>query len=274
MATPSRPVQSVTNIELYNRWAKVYDTDGNILQALDDALLPSLLSNAFSLISSTTGTIPSPITITELGAGTGRNTVKLLDPFLPVPIARIVALDLSLSMLEIARQRCKKFTSTLPTTTPGSKVPEIGFYEFDALHPSAFPSANAVEGQADLVLSTLVLEHLPLPIFFSTAKKLLKKEGGYFVVTNMHAEMGGKSQAGFMDEGTGEKVRGDSFVYEIEEVLEEGSKWGFEVVGPPVGERDVREEDVGEERLLGKRGMKWIGVKCWFGFVMRFGGEV
>jgi SAM-dependent methyltransferase len=280
MATPSpRPVQSVTNIELYNRWAKVYDTDGNILQALDDALLPSLLSNAFSLISSTTSTILSPITITELGAGTGRNTIKLLDPSLPVPIARIAALDLSPSMLDIARQRCKKFTSALPTTTPGSKVPEIGFYEFDALHPSDFPSANAVEGQADLILSTLVLEHLPLPIFFSTAKKLLKKEGGYFVVTNMHAEMGRKGQAGFVDEGTGERVRGDSFVYEIGEVLEEGRRWGFQVVGPPVGERDVGEEDVGEEdvgeeRLLGKRGMKWIGVKCWFGFVMRFGGEV
>jgi hypothetical protein len=40
----------------------------------------------------------------------------------------------------------------------------------------------------------------------------------------MHAEMGLKSQAGFLDEGSGEKVRGQNYNYEISEVLDEGLK--------------------------------------------------
>jgi hypothetical protein len=39
-----------------------------------------------------------------------------------------------------------------------------------------------------------------------------------------------------------------------------------------VGERVVREDDVGEGRLLGPRGKKWIGCMCWFGFVMKLEG--
>lgn len=86
----------------------------------------------------------------------------------------------------------------------------------------------------------------------------------------MHAHMGRISQAGFVDAESGEKVRGTSYNYEVEEVIEEGKRRGFEVVGK-VGEREVREEDIGEGRLLGKRGKKWVGVKVWFGLVMRFG---
>ena len=87
----------------------------------------------------------------------------------------------------------------------------------------------------------------------------------------MHAEMGRLGQAGFVDETSGVKVRGQSFVYEIEEVLEEGKRWGFEVVGK-VQERGVKEENVGEGRVVGERGRKWIGVKCWFGMVLRLSG--
>ena len=175
--------------------------------------------------------------------------------------------------MDVARQRCEKFASTLPTNTGGAAFPKVEFSEFDALHPANFPEVEGLEGKADVVLSTLVLEHLPLSVFFETAKRFLKKEGGYFVLTNMHAEMGRKGQAGFVDEGTGEKVRGDSFVYEICEVLDAGKRRGFEVVGQ-VGERAVEEGDIGKGKLLGKRGVKWIGVKCWFGFVMRLGSEL
>jgi hypothetical protein len=107
-------------------------------------------------------------------------------------------------------------------------------------------------------------------VFFSAVKRLLKA-GGYLVMTNMHAEMGRRSQAGFLDEATGEKVWGVSYVYEVSEVLEEGRKSGFVLVGE-LGERGVREDDVGEGRLLGPRGKKWIGCMCWFGFVMKLEG--
>lgn len=279
MSSTPRPIRSVTTAELYDQWAKVfiytyslpqliplltilqvYDTDGNILQALDDHLLPPLLDHAFSLLPAS-----APLTINELGAGTGRNTIKLLSPSLP-PISRINALDLSSGMLSQARARCEPALKS----NAGNRAPELTFYEFDALHPEKNPLLNPLSQTADLVVSTLVLEHLPLDVFFSAVKRLLKP-GGYLVMTNMHAEMGRRSQAGFLDEATGEKVWGVSYVYEVSEVLEEGRKSGFVLVGE-VGEGGVRGDDVGEGRLLGPRGKKWIGCMCWFGFVMKLEG--
>jgi SAM-dependent methyltransferase len=266
MTTTARPVQSVSNSELYNRWAKVYDTDGNILQAIDDHLIPSLLTSSFSLLPAI-----SPITITELGAGTGRNTVKLLSPTSNVQIKAINALDLSPGMLEVAKKRCQDVLSSVAAQT-STVPPSIQFLEFDALNPAQFPSVQKLEGQADLVISTLVLEHLPSDVFFKTVASLLKPSGGILVLTNMHAEMGRKGQAGFVDESIGEKVRGISFNYEVKEVVDEGKKFGFELVGE-MGEREVRESDLGEGKLLGPRGNKWTGTRVWFGCVMRFGGS-
>ena len=173
-------------------------------------------------------------------------------------------------MLDVAHHRCTKYLETRPTTL--FEFPKIEFYEFDALNPAKFPDVKELEGKADVVLSTLVLEHLPIDIFFRSVSSLLKKRRGvYLVLTNMHAEMGRISQAGFVDEETGEKIRGDSYNYEVEEVVAEGKKWGLMLEGS-VGEREVREEDIGEGRLLGPRGRKWIGVRVWFGMVMRFNG--
>jgi SAM-dependent methyltransferase len=267
MSTSPRPILSVPNNELYNRWANVYDTDGNILQAIDETLLPALLSLAHNSLSTSTS---QPIIIIELGCGTGRNTVKLLDPTLLSggnKVKEIYALDFSPGMLEVARKRCSDLLSSSPTTAS-----DLNFLEFDALSPSSAPAVTQLHGKADLVLSTLVLEHLPIDIFFSTLASFLKPSGGgYAVVTNMHAEMGRRGQAGFVDVETGIKVRGTSFNYEVEEVVEEGRKWGFELVGE-MGERAVREEDL-EAGLLGERGRKWIGTKVWFGCVMRCVGK-
>jgi SAM-dependent methyltransferase len=286
----------VTNAELYNRWAKVrdstfshilppslfiyiyiyiyvlrvlratrqqvYDTDGNILQSVDDVMLPALLNFVFTLLPS-----DMPITITELGCGTGRNTAKLLSPSSSLPqITSIAALDLSPGMLMVAKQRCETHL-TANTSKVLLAPPAVEFHEFDALNPELSPEIKALEGKADLVLSTLVLEHLPLDVFFRTVRSFLKP-GGYFLLTNMHADMGRISQAGFVDEVTGEKIRGHSFAHEISEAIEEGEKWGFEVVGE-VAERAIIEDDLGA--VVGERGKKWIGINVWFGFVMRFG---
>ncbi|OBT50869.1 hypothetical protein VE04_08822, partial [Pseudogymnoascus sp. 24MN13] len=73
-------------------------------------------------------------------------------------------------MLDIARQRCSVITTG--NTAP---ILSTGFHVFDALSGAGPPvEACGAEG----VLSTLVLEHLPLAIFFESVKKLLKKEGG------------------------------------------------------------------------------------------------
>lgn len=301
---------------------QVYDTDGNILQAVDDHLLPSLLSQAYTYLSN--GSLPpfnKEITITELGAGTGRNTAKLLLPLSAsasdssnlnpeIKIKTINALDLSPSMLSLAEKRCTSLLAQKP-------LPIINFHVFDALNQSNYPEVKEkVFNKADLVISTLVLEHLPLEVFFSTVRSLLlppsssskststfsndtvigkTKNKKLLVLTNMHKEMGDISQAGFIreDTNTGERVkmRGTSYSYSVEEMLDEAEKWGFEVLGGDEGrgvrEWMVKEEDVGEDedgkedggggdgskRLLGKRGRKWIGVKVWFGCVLRLCDE-
>lgn len=184
-------------------------------------------------------------------------------------------------MLDIARSRCAPILSQ--AQTPEGKCPDVRFLEFDVLHPEKYEAVKELEGKADLVLSTLVLEHLPLDIFVRTVNTLLKPTGGVLVLTNMHAEMGRMGQAGFVDdngaeqgvgEGRGIKVKGESFVYEIDEVLEKIQKCGGRVVGE-VQERKVDRGDVEGSGVLaqGGRGEKWAGVKVWFGLVVRFGGE-
>lgn len=161
-------------------------------------------------------------------------------------------------MLDIARQRCSSISAG-----GSAPIPSFDFHVFDALSGAAPPEEACC---ADGVLSTLVLEHLPLDVFFKSVRKVLARKEGYLLLTNMHEEMGRRGQAGFVDVDSGEKVRGVSFVYSIDQVVEEGRKWGFEVVG------EVKERAVGNEDLevLGERGGKWVGCKVWFGGVFRF----
>lgn len=122
--------------------------------------------------------------------------------------------------------------------------------------------------KADAILSTLVLEHIPLAEFFATVSRLLVP-GGNLLLTNMHPDMGRLSQAGFVDPRTGCKIRGESFVHGISETVQEATNWGFEVVGE-VKEVMVEKGMVDE---LGRRAEKWVGMKVWFGGVWRFVGK-
>lgn len=132
------------------------------------------------------------------------------------------------------------------------------------------------------VLSTLVLEHLPLETFFGTVEELLVP-GGYALITNMHPEMGAKSQAGFVstdEQGRAVKIRGKSWVHGVEETVEAARSCGLVVVdvlgGGGEGVDGVREREIDEalikEGRVGERGWKWVGVKVWFGFVVRKNG--
>ncbi|RDW66807.1 S-adenosyl-L-methionine-dependent methyltransferase-22 [Coleophoma crateriformis] len=247
----TRPVQSVTTAELYERWAKVYDTDGNILQAIDDVQLPALLQSAFSPFQA-----GNPAAVLELGCGTGRNTLKLLSPPYASKISKVTAVDLSASMLAVAQSRCRDLAQS------PSRTPAVEFSQYDALQPTALPGFQNV----DIILSTLVLEHLPLATFFTAVKSLLKP-GGTLVLTNMHSEMGARSQAGFVDPESGEKIRGLSFAHEIEQVLDFSKRLGFLPVGDVV-ERGIEEKDLGDG-VVGERGRKWVGISVWFGLVLR-----
>lgn len=215
----------------YDLWAEVYDTDGNFLQALDSIEMKLMLPNLLAHISA-----PQPWTLVDLGCGTGRNTAALLA----VPDARVVGLDASPNMLQIARSRLESERLILEV--------------FDLL------TSPPPVLQADAVISTLVLEHVPIAIFFQAAAAVLRV-GGKLLVTNMHAQMGGISQAGFVDPKTGDKIRPKSYAHQLGDVVAGAKECGLEVIGEPL-ERSI---DAAMSEKLGPRAKKWIGVTVWFG---------
>lgn len=287
-STNNRPVVYLPTVEAYDRWAEVslvlitwqhrslsyiykiqvYDTDNNVLQAIDTQELETLLPRYLSLIRSSSSSSTShddspPLKIVDLGCGTGRNTLRLLESDVP-RVMTVVGLDASPKMLDIARQRCCKALSSISSSATGS--PEVGFEVFDAITATEYDDDRSTPSgarEADGVLSTLVLEHLPLRIFFRTVRNMLRV-GGHLLLTNMHPDMGARSQAGFVDPVSGEKVRPQSFVYGIDEVLQEAARWGLRLVGE-VRQRGVRESDVD---VLGDRSRKWVGTMVWFGIVL------
>lgn len=229
----------------YDRWATTYDTDDNPLQALDDHALLSLLPSF--LVS-----LPHRPHLVDLGCGTGRNTLKLLG----VPGATVVGLDASYGMRSIAHTRCLERWKQLDQ---GGRAELLRFDEFDLRGTAPVPSEAR---QADAVISTLVLEHVPLSAFFAALQQLVKP-GGHVLLTNMHPDMGAKTQAGFVDAETGERVRGTSLIHTVQEVLDEARSHGFEIIG------EVEERAVENEVQLGERAGKWVGIRCWFGGLWR-----
>ncbi|KAI5868228.1 S-adenosyl-L-methionine-dependent methyltransferase [Durotheca rogersii] len=252
MADP--PFSSIRHLptnEAYDRWAAVYDTDGNFLQALDTIELETLFPRFLRSISS-----PKPWRIADLGCGTGRNTARLLAV---ADIAEVVALDSSKGMLEVARLRLQATGGADPTRAR----PKLHLEIFDMLSSSSPPDAAQ---QVDGIISTLVLEHVPVSTFFTLVARLLKP-GGVLLLTNMHAHMGSISQAGFVDASTGEKIRPTSYAHTVADVVAEARKCGLEVEREGgIYEREV-DGDMVEE--LGPRSRKWVGITCWFGGLFR-----
>lgn len=291
MATPTQSLTKETNDALhteagdrsirymdtataYDLWSEVYDTDGNFLQALDTIEMEEMLPHALSLLStsppaSNTSGVSNMkgIKVIDLGCGTGRNTVKLLDH--ANLISEIVAVDLSPKMLEIARQRCLTMlesngdggSNTSPSISSKPAIPTLTFSTYDMINQRTPPASFT---RANFVISTLVLEHIPLPTFFRIVSSFLTP-GGMLLLTNMHAKMGQISQAGFVDPKTGDKIRPVSYAHRTDETIAEAEKWGLDVIG---GVKQVKM--TGEMvRELGVRSEKWIGVDVWFGGIWK-----
>jgi SAM-dependent methyltransferase len=250
------PVKYIPTVAAYDSWAAVYDTDGNILQKTDDLELESLLPHFLSLVESNrTG----PVSIVDFGCGTGRNTIKLLQHEANIA-HRVAGIDASRGMLELAK----------------NKVAEAGFSDrvafvqhdfLDPIDPQRAPKLLDPPQQFDALISTLVLEHLPLDPYFTAISSLLRP-GGYALVTNMHPEMGSISQAGFVgsdENGQPIKVRGHSWAHGVGETVKSAETQGLRLVGE-VGERKVTDEML---ETLGPRGKKWNGVNVWYGMILQ-----
>jgi ubiquinone/menaquinone biosynthesis C-methylase UbiE len=164
----------------YDRWATVYDHDGNPLQGLEEPVVRSAVGDVRGLA------------VLDLGCGTGRHSL-----WLAAAGATVTAVDFSDGMLAEARKK------------PGADA--VRWLAHDLHQSLPFP-----DGSFDLVVSGLVLEHLhELDGFFAEARRVLKA-GGRAVVSAMHPAMFLRgTQARFTDPESGEVVQPGSVPHAV-----------------------------------------------------------
>jgi len=170
--------------EGYDRWAAVYDDDGNPLQALEGPIVRAAVAS------------PAGLSVLDLGCGTGRHSL-----WLATQGAQVIGVDFSAGMMAKAR------------TKPGAE--KIKFVTHDLRQPLPFD-----DGTFDLVVSGLVLEHLhELAPFFAEVRRVLKPDGRA-VISAMHPAMFLRgAQARFTDPLSGNVVQPGSVNHAVSEII-------------------------------------------------------
>lgn len=130
----------------YNSWAEYYDTNKNKTRDLDKkATIKTLSKYSFNIVL-------------ELGCGTGKNTIWLLEK-----AQKIIALDFSEEMLNKATKKIEN--------------PKVTFKKADIT--KTWEIENEI---ADLITTNLILEHIEdLDFIFKQAFSKLKPNGLFFI---------------------------------------------------------------------------------------------
>lgn len=204
----------------YDAWAGRYDLDANCTRDLAGRIL---LGQSLPFAGRD---------VVEIGCGTGRNT-----QWLAAEARTVTALDFSEGMLREARRRV-----TAPT---------VRFVQHDVR--DAWPLAEA---SADLVVATLVLEHVEAlePIFLEGARVL--RPGGTLFSAELHPmrQLLGR-QAEYTDPATGQLERVAAFLHDASEYVRAGLVAGLALV--ELGEwRDAAAERADPPRLISVRFIK------------------
>jgi malonyl-CoA O-methyltransferase len=178
--------------EGYDRWAEVYDDDGNPLLPLEEAQVARLLGDV------------SGLALADVGCGTGRHALRAAAAG-----ARVTALDFSRRMLERARQKA----GALPVT----------FVAADVTRPLPLPDAAFTR-----VLCCLVTEHIPdLEALFRELGRIARADG-FVVVSAMHPAMMLRGlQARFFDPSSGADTRPQSYPHQIADYVMGATRAGL-----------------------------------------------
>lgn len=181
---PAPDIDHLPTREGYDRWAQVYDTDGNPLIALEEPEVDRRLGD------------PRGLAVLDVGCGTGRHALRLAAAG-----ARVTAIDFSEEML--ARARAK----------PGADA--IAFRVHDLARPLPFPAAAF-----DRVVCGLVVDHIPdLAGLFREMGRVCTP-AGRVVISVMHPAMMLRGvQARFTDPATGRETRPASVAHQLTDYI-------------------------------------------------------
>ena len=184
----------VSTREGYDRWADIYDGEGNPLVELEEPQVDRRLGDVAGL------------DVVDVGCGTGRHALRLA-----MFGARVVAVDFSAGML--ARAAAK----------PGAE--RVRFVEHDLARPLPFEHASF-----DRVVCGLVIDHIAAlePLFAELGR--VCRPSGHAVVTVMHPAMMLKGvQARFTDPSTGRETRPASCAHEISDYVMAAVRSGLRI---------------------------------------------
>ncbi len=163
-------IKEVSTQEGYASWAASYDQENNALIAVEEAYVNPTLTQLDAK------------RLLDIGTGTGRHALKLAREG-----ANVTALDQSLEMLEVARQKAQHEGLSID-------------FQLASLEDS-LPFA---EGQFDLLICALVLCHVS--DMSTTIREFVRvlQPGGYMLITDFHP---GSVQAGWRTQFKREGVK-------------------------------------------------------------------
>lgn len=179
--------------QAYNLWSVDYDEVVNKTRDLEAVALRSALSkNTY-------------YKVLEIGCGTGKNTVWLLEN-----AETVVAADFSPAMLEKAKL---KIGAT-----------NVQFVQLDVRNEWAF-----TENSFDLITCSLILEHIEnLGFVFQQAQKVLKK-GGIFYLGELHPFKQYQGSKARFETEDGTFVL-ECFTHHVSDFFKNAAQNGFEAV--------------------------------------------
>jgi ubiquinone/menaquinone biosynthesis C-methylase UbiE len=171
-------------------WAETYDESKNATRDLDAAVLRA---QRFPLEGAT---------VIEIGCGTGKNTEWL------AAASKIVALDFSEKMIQVARQRVRS--------------DHVDFIQHDIRRPWPVP-----ERSADLITCNLVLEHIEdIGIVFAHARRAMKA-GATLFVSEFHPYRQLLGRQARFAAGNEEEIKVPAFVHDTAEFVGAGLAEGL-----------------------------------------------
>jgi ubiquinone/menaquinone biosynthesis C-methylase UbiE len=177
----------------YNEWSVSYDADDNLTRDLDQQVTREMLANLHFN------------SILEIGCGTGKNTA-----FLAQIGTSVHALDFSQGMIEKAREKVHAQNVRFSIADITKKCP-------------------GNEGEFDLVVCNLVLEHIAdLAFIFSEAARVLQNKGSFFVNELHPFKQYEGSKARFYRED--ETIEVEAFVHHISEFMNAATANGLTLV--------------------------------------------